>query len=198
MSRTPLRFSPYRRRQNERKASEAQLLEISSDEERLIECFLRARSIKEKSREEEEDEKRLPRKEQRRHDDEQKINQNNIKQFSFIHNALEGIAAFDSVRDEEDRVRLFEAFVPLRYERNECVVRQGDVGRNFYVIADGTCEVIVRRREGEEEIESDYVDSDDEDVCASTEGDAEEEKEDDDLKIDEAAESTGRREEKGK
>ena len=94
--------------------------------------------------------------------DEQKLRDNNIKQFSFIHNALEGIAAFDSVRDEEDRMRLFEAFVPLRYERNECVVRQGDVGRNFYVIADGTCEVIVRRREGEEEMGSEYDDSDDE------------------------------------
>ena len=150
MSRTPLRYSPTRRRQNERKASERQLLEISSDEERLIECFLRARSIRETSGDEE-DEKRLPRKEQREHD-EQKLRDNNVKQFSFIHNALEGIAAFDSVRDEEDRMRLFEAFVPLRYERNECVVRQGDVGRNFYVIADGTCEVIVRRREREEEL----------------------------------------------
>ena len=186
MSRTPLRFSPYRRRQNERKASERQLLEISSDEERLIECFLRARSIKEKSGDED-DEKRLPRKEQQREHDEQKLRDNNIKQFSFIHNALEGIAAFDSVRDEEDRTRLFEAFVPLRYERNECVVRQGDVGRNFYVIADGTCEVIVRRREGEEEIGSEYDDSDDEDVYdASTEGEETKEK-DDDLKIDGAA-----------
>ena len=184
MSRTPLRYSPIRRRQNERKASERQLLEISSDEERLIECFLRARSIRETSGDEE-DEKRLPRKEQREHD-EQKLRDNNIKQFSFIHNALEGIAAFDSVRDEEDRMRLFEAFVPLRYERNECVVRQGDVGRNFYVIADGTCEVIVRRREGEEEMRSEYDDSDDEeDVCASTEG--EEKEKEDDLKIDEAA-----------
>ena len=125
----------------------------------------RARTFCETSGDEE-DEKRLPRKEQREHD-EQKLRDNNIKQFSFIHNALEGIAAFDSVRDEEDRMRLFEAFVPLRYERNECVVRQGDVGRNFYVIADGTCEVIVRRREGEEEMESEYDDSDDEeDVCA--------------------------------
>ncbi|CAL6326969.1 unnamed protein product [Bathycoccus prasinos] len=161
-----------------------QLLEISSDEERLIECFLRARSIRETSGDED-DEKRLPRKEQRVHD-EQKLRDNNIKQFSFIHNALEGIAAFDSVRDEEDRMRLFEAFVPLRYERNECVVRQGDVGRNFYVIADGTCEVIVRRREGEEEMGSEYDDSEDEeDVYASTEG--EEKEKEDDLKIDEAA-----------
>ena len=161
-------------------------MEISSDEERLIECFLRARSIKEKSGDED-DEKRLPRKEQQREHDEQKLRDNNIKQFSFIHNALEGIAAFDSVRDEEDRTRLFEAFVPLRYERNECVVRQGDVGRNFYVIADGTCEVIVRRREGEEEMGSEYDDSDDEDVYdASTEGEETKEK-DDDLKIDEAA-----------
>ena len=147
----------------------------------MIECFLRARSIRETSGDEE-DEKRLPRKEQREHD-EQKLRDNNIKQFSFIHNALEGIAAFDSVRDEEDRMRLFEAFVPLRYERNECVVRQGDVGRNFYVIADGTCEVIVRRREGEEEMESEYDDSEDEeDVYASTEG--EEKRRMDDLKID--------------
>ena len=159
-------------------------MEISSDEERLIECFLRARSIRETSGDED-DEKRLPRKEQREHD-EQKLRDNNIKQFSFIHNALEGIAAFDSVRDEEDRMRLFEAFVPLRYERNECVVRQGDVGRNFYVIADGTCEVIVRRREGDEERGSEYDDSEDEeDVYASTEG--EEKEKEDDLKIDEAA-----------
>ena len=99
MSRTPLRYSPTRRRQNERKASEMQLLEISSDEERLIECFLRARSIRETSGDED-DEKRLPRKEQREHD-EQKLIQNNIKQFSFMLEAVNLVVVEMHVKNNE-------------------------------------------------------------------------------------------------
>ena len=166
-------------RKEQRKASEARLREISTDEERLIECFLR--------------EKRKEEEEARRDDDDQEEQrrQQQRKQFSFIHNALEGIAAFDSVRDEEDRFRLFEAFVPLRYERGECVVRQGDVGRNFYVIADGTCEVVVRREEEEE-------DDDDEEECESDNNDDEDEGEKDDLKIDAEAIHRTRGERTGK
>ena len=107
------------------------------------------------------------------------------REHSFIHDALEGIAAFDSVRDEEDRSRLFEAFVPLRYGRGECVVRQGDVGRNFYVIANGTCEVVVRREsmdENDDDFDGGYGDDFD------GEGDEEGTRDDGcDLKIDAAA-----------
>ena len=153
----------HKRRRWRKKASEGALLAVSRDEERSIECFLRERRRGGEEEEEEEEEEEL--KEERR------------REHSFIHDALEGIAAFDSVRDEEDRSRLFEAFVPLRYGRGECVVRQGDVGRNFYVIANGTCEVVVRRES---------MDENDDDFDG--EGDEEGTRDDGcDLKIDAAA-----------
>jgi serine/threonine protein kinase/CRP-like cAMP-binding protein len=84
----------------------------------------------------------------------------NSKERRALFRACEGIAAFDCVEDRDDRARLFEAFVALRYDQGECVVRQGDVGRNFYVIADGTCEVIVL---GNESDDDDVVDDKDDD-----------------------------------
>ena len=160
----------HKRRRWRKKASEGALLALSRDEERSIECFLRERR---RGGEEEEEEEEEELKEERR------------REHSFIHDALEGIAAFDSVRDEEDRSRLFEAFVPLRYGRGECVVRQGDVGRNFYVIANGTCEVVVRREsmdENDDDFDGGYGDDFD------GEGDEEGTRDDGcDLKIDAAA-----------
>lgn len=66
--------------------------------------------------------------------------------------AAEGIALFASV-PKEDRAALFAAMFTFDYAPKEYIMRQGEEGRNFYIIVSGACVVTVTGEEGGVELE---------------------------------------------
>mmetsp|Transcript_4386 Transcript_4386/g.5082 ORF Transcript_4386/g.5082 Transcript_4386/m.5082 type:complete len:830 (+) Transcript_4386:436-2925(+) len=71
--------------------------------------------------------------------------------IQVIEKACEGIAIFQGLHPE-DRKKLFGAVYKLEYQAGEYIVRQGEEGRNFYIIVEGTPVVRITGPKGEREL----------------------------------------------
>jgi cAMP-dependent protein kinase regulator len=47
--------------------------------------------------------------------------------------------------DEDDRQRLYESMYQLEYQPGEDIVKQGEDGRNFYVVVEGSLAVNIKK-----------------------------------------------------
>ena len=61
-----------------------------------------------------------------------------------IARACDGIALFWTLH-RDDRTRLYESMYQLEFRPGESIVRQGEEGRNFYVVVDGYLTVTVAK-----------------------------------------------------
>ena len=61
-----------------------------------------------------------------------------------IASACTGIAIFQNLR-QEDRQRLYESMYQLEYQPGEDIVKQGEDGRNFYVVVEGSLAVTIKK-----------------------------------------------------
>ena len=67
-----------------------------------------------------------------------------------IARACDGIALFWTLHPD-DRARLYQSMYQLEYRPGEAVVRQGEEGRNFYVLVDGYLTVTVEKEPEKDE-----------------------------------------------
>ena len=79
--------------------------------------------------------------------------------------ALNGVALFRELR-RDDRAALCARMVECEFERGEVIVRKGEVGANFYVIAQGCVRVDARDDEGDVADTVDVGSMEDEDFSA--------------------------------
>jgi CRP-like cAMP-binding protein len=69
------------------------------------------------------------------------------QQKQDLKDALQNSLLFSDIHDE-DLNSLVEAFTPERCSSGTCIMRQGDNGDKFYIVAKGTCDVLISKDGG--------------------------------------------------
>ena len=66
-----------------------------------------------------------------------------------IASACDGIALFQGLH-KDDRTRLYESMYQLEYSPGEDIIKQGEDGRNFYVVVEGSLTLLIKKEGGED------------------------------------------------